>query len=79
MKSVGLRPPSASMRSSYSLGDERPVCDEELAHKHRQHDNWQAPKPNREVNTVIDLGEVRVTPRGHLSVPVAHAARAARN
>src|SRR4029077_13439564 len=33
------------------------------------------PKPNSEVNTVIDLVEVRVTPRDPLSVPVAHAAR----
>ena len=52
------------------------MCDEELAHKHRQPDIWQAPKRNSEVNEVIDLNEVRVTPRDHLSVPVAHAAGA---
>ena len=56
------------------------MCDEELAHKHRQRDIWQAPKRNSEVNSevnkVIDLNEVRVTPRDHLSVPVAHAAGA---
>jgi hypothetical protein len=64
------------MRSSYSLSDERRMCDEELAHKHRPRDIWQAPKRNSEVNKVIDLNEVRVTPRDHLSVPVAHAAGA---
>jgi hypothetical protein len=46
--------------------------DEELAHKHRQHDNWQAPEAKIVmVNTMIDLVEVRVTPRDHL--PVGHA------
>jgi hypothetical protein len=54
------------------------MCDEQLAHKHRQHDIWQAPKRNSEVNKVIDLNEVRVTPRDHLSVPVAHAAGASK-
>jgi hypothetical protein len=52
------------------------MCDEELAHKHRQHDIWQAPKRISEVHKVIDLNEVRVTPRDHSSVPVAHAAGA---
>jgi len=52
------------------------MCDEELAHKHRQQDIWQAPKRNSEVSTVIDLNEVRVTPRDRLSVAVAHAAGA---
>ena len=66
------------MRSSYSLSDERRRCDEELAHKQRQHDIWQAPKRNSEVNKVIDLNEVRVMPRDHLSVPVAHAAGASK-
>ena len=28
--------------------------DEELAHKHRQHDIGQGPKRNREVNKVMD-------------------------
>jgi hypothetical protein len=49
------------MRSPYSLSVERRMCDE--AHQHRQHDIWQAPKRNSEVNKVIDLNEVRVTPR----------------
>lgn len=52
------------------------MFDEELAHKNRQHDIRLAPKRNSEVNKVIDLNEVRVTPRDHLSVPVAPAAGA---
>jgi Bacterial regulatory proteins, luxR family len=36
---------------------------EEPAYKNRQNDIWQAPKRNSEVNKVIDLNEVRVTPR----------------
>jgi phosphopantetheine adenylyltransferase len=64
------------MRSSYSLRDERRMFDDELAHKNRQHDIRQARKRNSEVNKVIDLNEVSVTPRDHLSVPVAHAAGA---
>jgi DNA-binding NarL/FixJ family response regulator len=51
------------MRSAYSFRDERRMFGEEPAYKNGQHDIWQAPKRNSEVNKVIDLNEVRVTPR----------------
>jgi FixJ family two-component response regulator len=52
------------MRSSYSFPDEPRMFGEEPAYKNRQHDICQARSEMSEVNKVIDLNEVRITPCG---------------